>query len=175
MVRDRKVPSWKVRQGNFIFFRTDNAIKNHFYSKLRKFIRKILKQINKDGLLKQNGIDPNKFNSDKVYKMIKKFKIPYNSLNKDSILKMIISQEKSNKGTGNNILGTKTKRGTTKKESGLYSQKVLRRSTVKRDDEAYKPTTSITTRSRRKVTDRNVKKEVATPTRSLGIRSKKEI
>jgi len=55
--------------------RTDNSIKNHFYSKLRKFIRKILKQINKENLLKNNGIDYYKYNSDKVYKLLKKYKI----------------------------------------------------------------------------------------------------
>jgi hypothetical protein len=37
----------------FLPGRTDNSIKNHFYSKLRKFIRKILKQINKENLLKK--------------------------------------------------------------------------------------------------------------------------
>ena len=51
--------------------RTDNSIKNHFYSKLRKYIRKILKQINKENLLKSNGIDCYKYNSDKVYKLLK--------------------------------------------------------------------------------------------------------
>ncbi len=109
MVRHCKISSWKVIV-NFKI-RTDNAIKNHFYSKLRKFIRKILKQINKEGLLKANSIDPVKFNSDKVYKMIKKNKLPYNSLNKDTIMTMIINYEKYSKGTKNDaLLSKKTKR-----------------------------------------------------------------
>ena len=70
----------------FLPGRTDNAIKNHFYSKLRKYIRKILKQINKENLMKINGIDSNKYNSDKIYKMLKKFKIAYKNLNKETVL-----------------------------------------------------------------------------------------
>ena len=78
--------------------RTDNSIKNHFYSKLRKFIRKILKQINKENLLKNNGIDSCKYNSDKIYKLLKKYKVTYNNVNKDTILDLIISTEKKQKG-----------------------------------------------------------------------------
>ena len=81
----------------FLPGRTDNAIKNHFYSKLRKYIRKILKQINKENLIKNNGIDSNKYNSDKIYKMLKKYKIPYKSLNKETVLDLIISTEKNSK------------------------------------------------------------------------------
>ena len=81
----------------FLPGRTDNAIKNHFYSKLRKYIRKILKQINKENLIKNNGIDSNKYNSDKIYKMLKKYKVPYKSLNKDTVLDLIISTEKNSK------------------------------------------------------------------------------
>jgi len=77
--------------------RTDNSIKNHFYSKLRKFIRKILKQINKENLLKNNGIDFYKYNSDKVYKLLKKYKISYNNVTKDTILDIIIATEKNQK------------------------------------------------------------------------------
>jgi len=75
----------------FLPGRTDNSIKNHFYSKLRKFIRKILKQINKENLLKNNGIDYYKYNSDKVYKLLKKYKITYKNVTKDTILDLIIS------------------------------------------------------------------------------------
>ena len=78
--------------------RTDNSIKNHFYSKLRKFIRKILKQINKENLLKNNGIDYYKYNSDKVYKLLKKYKITYKNVTKDTILNLIIATEKNQKG-----------------------------------------------------------------------------
>ena len=78
--------------------RTDNSIKNHFYSKLRKFIRKILKQINKENLLKNNGIDYYKYNSDKVYKLLKKYKITYKNVTKETILDLIIATEKNQKG-----------------------------------------------------------------------------
>ena len=82
----------------FLPGRTDNSIKNHFYSKLRKYIRKILKQINKENLLKNNGIDYYKYNSDKVYKLLKKYKITYKNVNKDTILNLIIATEKNQKG-----------------------------------------------------------------------------
>ena len=82
----------------FLPGRTDNSIKNHFYSKLRKFIRKILKQINKENLLKNNGIDYGKYNSDKVYKLLKKYKVSYKNVTKDTILDLIISTEKNQKG-----------------------------------------------------------------------------
>ena len=80
----------------FLPGRTDNSIKNHFYSKLRKYLRKILKQINKEGLLTYNGIDCNKYNSDKIYVLIKKNKNPYKKINKDTVLNMIIKIEKKN-------------------------------------------------------------------------------
>ena len=82
----------------FLPGRTDNSIKNHFYSKLRKFIRKILKQINKENLLKNNGVDCYKYNSDKVYKLLKKYKVTYKNVTKDTILDLIISTEKNQKG-----------------------------------------------------------------------------
>ena len=82
----------------FLPGRTDNSIKNHFYSKLRKYIRKILKQINKENLLKNNGIDYYKYNSDKVYKLLKKYKITYKNVTKDIILNLIIAAEKNQKG-----------------------------------------------------------------------------
>ena len=73
--------------------RTDNSIKNHFYSKLRKYIRKILKQISKEGLLRYNGIDCNKYNSDKVYALIKQNNIPYTKINKDTVLMLMDKDE----------------------------------------------------------------------------------
>lgn len=88
--------------------RTDNSIKNHFYSKLRKYLRKLLKSINKEGLLSINDIDLNKYNADKIYFLIKKHKIPYKKINKETVLNMILKIEKKTlngfkmKGIGSN-------------------------------------------------------------------------
>jgi hypothetical protein len=127
---------------NFItkFNRTDNAIKNHFYSKLRKFIRKMLKQLNKENLLKANSIDVNKYNSDYVYKIIKKNKIPYNNLNKDSILSLVINHDKNVKNgkVDSQFLRTKTYRKKMVKNfssndnilkvgENMYEEKVIKR------------------------------------------------
>ena len=78
--------------------RTLNDIKNHFYSKLRKFIRKILKQINDEKLFQINGIDSYKYTGEKIYKMIKKHDITLRNLTKDTIFELIIATEKNPKG-----------------------------------------------------------------------------
>jgi hypothetical protein len=78
--------------------RTLNDIKNHFYSKLRKFIRKILKQINDENLFEINGIDGCKYTGENIYKMIKKHEITLKNLTKDTIFEMIIATEKNPKG-----------------------------------------------------------------------------
>lgn len=83
---------------NLLPGRTLNDIKNHFYSRLRKFIRDILKQINNENLFKINGIDNSKYTGDKIYKMIKKHEINLNDLTKDTIFKLIIATEKNPKG-----------------------------------------------------------------------------
>lgn len=76
---------------NFLPGRTDNCIKNHFYSKLRKFIRKLLKIIVAE---KENpDIDFGYYDSERLYKLIKKHKIPYITLNKDVIIKVIRNHE----------------------------------------------------------------------------------
>lgn len=97
----------------FLPGRTDNAIKNHFYSKFRKYIRKILKQINKENLMKINGIDSNQYNGDKIYKLLKKYKISYKNLNKETLLSLIVSVDKNIKNNNENstqFLKNKTKR-----------------------------------------------------------------
>lgn len=65
--------------------------------------------------MKLNGIDSNKYNSDKIYKMLKKFKIAYKSLNKETIINLILNQEKNTKGIKSDgstcqMLKKKTKR-----------------------------------------------------------------
>ena len=83
---------------SFLPGRTLTDIKNHFYSKLRKFIRKILKQINDEKLFQINGIDSCKYTGEKIYKMIKKHEITYKNLTKDTIFELIIATEKNPKG-----------------------------------------------------------------------------
>ena len=76
--------------------RTDNSIKNHFYSKVRKYIRKLLKQIQYEDLMKINGIDSSKYNGEKIYKLLKKCKIDYKNLTKEMVIALIIKYENSN-------------------------------------------------------------------------------
>ena len=83
--------------------------------------------------MKNNGVDVNKYNSDKVYKIIKKFKIPYNTLTKDSILTLIINFDKNSKNgkidnNSNFLLKQKTARKkSVKDKENLYSEKVNKR------------------------------------------------
>ncbi len=79
---------------DFLPGRTDNSIKNHFYSKLRKFLRKILRLISKDNSFPKE-INFNKYDADKVYQIIRKERIPYNSLTKDSVIDIIENYEKN--------------------------------------------------------------------------------
>jgi len=73
--------------------RTDNCIKNHYYSSLRKNIRRLLKHLS--GRNKGKGenadsyIDYEQVNSELVYKMLKLFDITYLDLNELS-LKFIV-------------------------------------------------------------------------------------
>ena len=115
--------------------RTDNSIKNHFYSKLRKYLRKILKQISKEGLLAYNGIECNKYNSDKVYVLIKRNKIPYTKINKDTVLNMIIKMEKkniNNNNTSSNSVSNFYFTDTGRKKGKQYKSKTVTKQKRKR-------------------------------------------
>ena len=68
-------------------------MKNHFYSKLRKFIRTVVKVLNKEGVFEQSNLDKDFYSSDRIYKMIKKEQIPFDLLCKDSILDLIIKHD----------------------------------------------------------------------------------
>lgn len=71
----------------FLTKRTLNAIKNHFYSKFRKFLRRAIRQLNKDDLIKNtNGYI---INTEKLYLVIKKLKITFENLSKERILEII--------------------------------------------------------------------------------------
>ena len=81
-------------------------------------------------MLKNNNIDVNKYNSDKVYKIIKKFKIPYNTLTKDSIFNLIINFDKNSKNgkieNPNFMLKQKTPRKKSIRDN-VYSEKINKR------------------------------------------------
>lgn len=77
--------------------RTDNSIKNFFYSKLRKFLRKIVKEMNQERLFLKYNIDHEKYNSDKIYQMIKKSNIAYGNIKKKEIINMIIRHNNRSK------------------------------------------------------------------------------
>ena len=76
--------------------RTDNSIKNHFYSKLRKFIRKILKQILKEKIFDYSNINFNLYNIDKIYFLLKKYNITYDNINMENIVHLIFKNGKKN-------------------------------------------------------------------------------
>ena len=46
-----------------------------------------IQQISKEGLLRYNGIDCNKYNSDKVYALINRNNITYTKINKEQMTK----------------------------------------------------------------------------------------
>ena len=73
----------------FLPGRSENDIKNHFYSKLRKYIRKICKDLHKSKLLESKGINSNLYSANKVYSLIQIENIPLISLSKNSIINAI--------------------------------------------------------------------------------------
>ena len=66
--------------------RTDNSIKNHFYSMLRKFIRKLLRTLAKS---EEFAMDAKEYNPENVYKLVKAKNLPFHSLSKDTLLQII--------------------------------------------------------------------------------------
>ena len=69
--------------------RSENDIKNHFYSKLRKYIRKICKELQKSKILEKKGINSSYYSSQKVYSLIQKENLSLVNLSKNSIVSII--------------------------------------------------------------------------------------
>ena len=69
--------------------RSENDIKNHFYSKLRKYIRKICKELHKSKILEKKGINSSYYSSQKVYSLIQKENLSLVNLSKNSIINII--------------------------------------------------------------------------------------
>lgn len=47
--------------------------------------------MNSENLIRYNGVDPDNYNADRVYKIMKKSKLPYYNITKDSILRTILN------------------------------------------------------------------------------------
>ena len=77
--------------------RSENDIKNHFYSKLRKYIRKICKELHKSKFLESKGINSSLYSANKVYSLIQIENIPLVSLSKKSIINVIQKDFLNNK------------------------------------------------------------------------------
>ena len=73
----------------FLPGRSEKDIKNHFYSKLRKYIRKICKELHKSKLLESKGINSSLYTSNKIYSLIQIENIPLISLSKNTIVNAI--------------------------------------------------------------------------------------
>ena len=71
--------------------RSENDIKNHFYSKLRKYIRKMCKKLHKSKLLEAKGINSNMYSATKVYSLIQVKNVPLVSLSLRTIINVILN------------------------------------------------------------------------------------
>lgn len=69
--------------------RTDNAVKNYFYSKLRRLIRYLVKSMVKSNVFKEKGINENIYDLGFVYKLIKDSRIAFCNINKNKIIEII--------------------------------------------------------------------------------------
>jgi len=70
--------------------RTDNDIKNYFYSTLRRQLRKILRDINGD----QNA-EPEEITFKYLQKVLRDNNIPYDKVDNENIRKLLIHSEKN--------------------------------------------------------------------------------
>lgn len=88
-------------------------------------------------MLRSNGIDPSKFNSDKIYKIIKKFKIPYDTLTKESVLQIIINQDRNYRAGSRSSVNETIMKSRAKRKQGLKERnnKIITR--VKKQPESY--------------------------------------
>lgn len=60
--------------------RTDNSVKNHFYSTLRRHLRKINKHLKDDKLATLLGITSDELTADYLYKLLRQSNVDYENL-----------------------------------------------------------------------------------------------
>lgn len=69
--------------------RTDNSIKNYFYSRLRRQVRLIVKNFHKAKILEKRGVPEENYDPHTVYKLVKDLKLSYQEVTKIKILEVI--------------------------------------------------------------------------------------
>lgn len=103
----------------FLPQRTLNSIKNHFYSKFRKFLRRALRQLYKENLIKDKP--GHIINSEKLYLEIKRQKITFQQLTQEKLLDIIIANY-------NNLVTPKSR-----KKLSLSKKRVITKEVIKED------------------------------------------
>jgi len=116
MVKYFKIFERKVRL-LFSKFRSDNNIKNYFYSKLRKELRKIIKELLIDPQFNLNYIESgiislSKITHEYLYKILKKQNYIFiDNINKDIICKLLLLNDESRINQENHLINKKSVKG----------------------------------------------------------------
>lgn len=96
-----KIFEWKVKYIILFEFRSDNNIKNYFYSKLRRELRKIIKELLSDPHFNINYIDNglislSKITHEYLYKILKKQNYIFiDNIDKEVVCKFLLLNEES--------------------------------------------------------------------------------
>lgn len=81
---------------SFLPGRTEYDVKNHFYSKFRGYVNQILKEIKREHVLENKGIDQEKYNQRYVVELVKKQNFHLFSVDKEMIIRLIENDFKGN-------------------------------------------------------------------------------
>lgn len=85
--------------------RTDNVVKNHFYSTLRRQLRKLLRKIKGD-----DEVEPDEVSINYIHQIMKANKISYDELDNENLKKLLnwMDQDKSTNQQQKNTESQKT-------------------------------------------------------------------
>jgi hypothetical protein len=109
--------------------RTLNSIKNHFYSKFRKFLRRALRQLYKESLIKDKPGCV--INSEKLYLVIKKEKITFQQLTQEKLLDIILENY-------NNLVTPKSRKKLSLSKKRAFTKEVIKEDLVLSDEDRIK-------------------------------------
>jgi len=119
--------------------RTDNVVKNHFYSTLRRELRKILRSVKGD-----DAAEPTEVSVDCLRQLIKENNVPYNEMDNENIKDLLIFLDNRIQGNkdSDNIPEEQSKTKSGEQKYSLYFSLFLyehlhRRERSKRKDKHY--------------------------------------